>query len=127
MRNIVDYMREVLSKNISTIMDNYEKTFDTELLQSKSRQPSNNVRSKPADSNIQGALNHSFINEAQSFSFGSQSNAESKTREILETDNESVHKSIKSAEIDNSTQDSSISNTSHKEKAENNETKETSF
>lgn len=71
MRNIVDYMREVLFKNRSTIVDNYEKTFDTELLQFKSRQLSNNVRPEPADFNIQGALNHSFINETQSSGFGS--------------------------------------------------------
>lgn len=45
--------------------------------------------------------------------------AASKIREIPETNYESVYESVKSAEVDNSTQDSSISNDSYMENIRN--------
>ncbi len=44
MRNIIDYIREVLFKGVSAVVDNYEKTLVSELLQFKSRQIINNVQ-----------------------------------------------------------------------------------
>ena len=112
----------MLSKKVSAVVDNYGKGLVPELSQSKSHQTSNNVR---PETPVQVASNYSFINETQSLGSASQPNAASETREILETDNESVHESVESAEVDDSTQDSSISDASYKEKIGNDERKET--
>ncbi len=123
MRNIIDYIREVLFIGVSAVVDNYEKVLVPELSPSKSRQTTNNVRPEP-DSDVQAGSNHSFTNDTQSLVFASQPNAASDIHEILETDNESVYESVEAAEVDNSTQNSSISNTNYKEN-DRNERKQT--
>jgi len=55
MRNIVDWMRDVLFKDLSAIVDTYD-TFNT--------------RPKTEDASIPLASDHSFVNETQSIGFG---------------------------------------------------------
>jgi len=59
MRNIVDWMRDVLFKDLSATVDTYD-TFNT--------------RPKTEDASIPLASDHSFVNETQSIGFGTQPN-----------------------------------------------------
>ena len=129
MRNIVDQMREVLFNDLSTAVDIYEKTFNRELLESKPRQTSNNLRPEPVDSTVHRASDHLFVDNTQSVGFGSQPNAACGSHEVLETDNESVHDSIESAQLDTSTttQQSSLSNASNEKEIRTDKWKESSL
>ncbi len=103
MRNIVDWMRDVLFQDLSAKVDTYENTF--------------NARPELEDASTPLASDHSLVDETQSIGFGIQPNATLNSQEVLETDNESVYESIESAHVDRlTTQGSSLSNANNEEK-----------
>ena len=104
MRNIVDWMRDGLFKDLSAIVDTYENTF--------------NARPEPEDASTLLASDHSFVDETQSVASGTRPDSDFGSQEVLETDHESVHESIESAHIDTSTttQASSLSNATDEKK-----------
>ncbi len=100
MRNIVDWMRDVLFKDLSAAVDTYENKPELE------------------DASISLAPEHSFVDETQSVGFGTQPNPTFSSQEVPETDHESIHESIESAHVDTSiiTQASSVSNAKNEKK-----------
>ena len=118
MRNIVDYIREVLFIKVSAVVDNYEKTFSPKPLPSGPRRTSNGVRPVSDDTTLRLASDHSFAEETQSVVFGTQPHTAFGSQESLETDNDSVHESIESSQIDTltATRESSFSNATNVEK-----------
>jgi len=60
MRNIIDWMRGVLFKDLSAKVDTYEKTF--------------NARLELEDASTPLASDYSFVDKTQSIDFGTQPN-----------------------------------------------------
>ena len=104
MRNIVDWMRDTLFKDLSAMVDTYENTF--------------NARPGPEDAGTPRASDHSFGFGTQSVGFGTQPNPAFSSQDFLETDHESVHESTELAHVDASitTQASSLSNATNERK-----------
>ncbi len=100
MRNIVDWIRDVLFKDLSAAVDTYENRPELE------------------DASISLASDHSFVDETQSVGFGTRINPTLSSQEVPETDHESIHESIESAHVDTSitTQGSSLSNAQNEKK-----------
>lgn len=83
MRNVVDWMRKVLFKDLHTAVDTYDNTYK--------------ARSETEDASIPLGSDHSCADETQSVGFGTQPNAAFNSQEVLETDTESIHECIESA------------------------------
>ncbi|KAL2056575.1 hypothetical protein ABVK25_002969 [Lepraria finkii] len=79
MRNVVDWMRDGLFKDLSAIVDIYEHKL--------------NARHEPEDASTLLASDHSF--ETQSVGFGTPPNSTFGSQEVLETDHESVDPALK--------------------------------
>ena len=103
MRNVVDWLRDVLFKDLSALVNTYEKTL--------------NVLPGP-DATTPLASQHSFGDGTQTVGFGTQPNFAFGSQEVLETDNESVRESTESAPVDcsSTTQPSSLSSATDAQK-----------
>ena len=103
MRNVVDWLRDVLFKDLSALVDTYESIH--------------NALPGP-DATTPLASQRSFGDGTQTVGFGTQPNFAFDSQEVLETDHESVHKSIESAPVDGltTTQASSLSSTTDEQK-----------
>ncbi len=110
MRNVVNWMREVMFKVLHTAMNIYEITVTTEAFDSKSCLSS--FKSQSQDSNIYSTSDYSFVDETQFTVFETQLNYDlnSQKSKILKNCSESVLESIELASIHTSTttQESSL-------------------
>ncbi len=97
-------MRDLLFKDFSAAVNIYEKTFE--------------ARTEPEDASVPLGSDHSFADETQTISSGTQPNAAPNSQEVLETDNKSVHEFIESAHVGSltTTQESSLSNANNEER-----------
>lgn len=77
--DVVDWMRDLLFKDLSATIDIYERTFE--------------AWTEPEDASVPLGSDHSFADETQTISSGTQPNAALNSQEVLETDNKSVHES----------------------------------
>lgn len=111
MRNVVDWMREVMFKVLHTAMDTYERTVTTGASDPKSCLSS--FKSQSQDPSTYSTSDYSSVDETQFTVFGTQLNYDSNSQEseILKTCSESVLESIELASIHTSTttQESSLS------------------
>ncbi len=96
MRNTMDWMWDVLFKDLSATVGTYEN------------------RPEPEDASISLASDHSAVDETQSVGFGTQPNPTFSSQEVPETD----HESTESAHFDTSTatQASSLFNATNEKK-----------
>ncbi len=111
MRNVVDWMREVMFKVLHTAMNTYERTVTTGASDPKSCLSS--FKSQSQDPSTYSTSDYSSVDETQFTVFGTQLNYDSNSQksEILKTCSESVLESIELASIHTSTttQESSLS------------------